>query len=95
MFSVGKDFSFRHKVGVFSRKSANYFAIRDVACCTVQRGMLSLFGVSGYYEAVELKCVYQVVDGGVEAGFCFGAGADDFAVCEDEEYGFGVFHSID
>ena len=49
----------------------------------------------GHYEVVKLKGAYQIMDGGVEADFCLGAGADNFAICEDEEYGFGVIHSID
>ena len=68
---------------------------RDVECCTVLRVTPSLFVVSGCYEVVKLKGVYQIMDGGVEADFCFGAGADNFAICEDEEYCFGVIHSID
>ena len=54
-----------------------------------------LFVVRGYYEVVKLKGVYQIMDGGVEVDFRFGAGADNFAICEDEEYSFGVIHSID
>jgi hypothetical protein len=68
---------------------------RDVPCCTVLRVTLNLFVVMGYYEVVKLKGASQILDGGVEADFCFGAGADNFAICEDEEYGSGVIHSID